>query len=109
MAAEFDAFLRNKQVHILLVKRSAKRIGVGGLPPLLVDFVMAARTKCRGGKCGGVNESRRFRLCLAGQEWTSAEGIVIRMCDVFIGRWSRAFVVRCEQNAGGGHQQGSRD
>src|SRR3977135_1482851 len=112
--AELNAFLRNQQVYIFLVKRSTERIGMGRLPPLTVDIFMAARAKRGGGKCGRVNESSRFRLCLAGQERTSAERIVIGMRSFFISRWTfikgwgRVFVVRRKQNASASQEQDSR-
>ena len=56
VTGELDAFLRNQEVDVLRVPRGAEGVGVGGLAPFGVGFLVAVAAVLRGGEGFGVDE-----------------------------------------------------
>src|SRR5262249_6640265 len=65
MARVLDPFGIIQQFNVAQVKRRAKRVGVGGLPPLAVDIGVALGAETGGGERRGRDKGPRCRFCLA--------------------------------------------
>ena|SRR5579864_1788166 len=79
--AEFDPFLLDQQVNVLLIEGRAERVGMGGFAPLPVRlFVAFLAVACAGEGVRG-DESRLFELCLAGKIRVLAKSVVVLLPD----------------------------
>ena len=84
VAGVFVALLRHQEVDVLLVPGGAEGVGVGGLTPLLVGFLVAVATVVGVGKGFGVEELARVGGGVRGQEGMILAKLEVVGCGDFL-------------------------